>query len=189
MAGGWQDQYATIFGGFNFMEFSDDNNIVHPLRISNRTKLELEENLLLCYTNLSHESGNLHKKQKKTFEDNSEIQELVHKNRELTYKMKNHILKNRFDSFGEALGEAWKLKRQFSSEITNERLDSIYEAATNNGAVAGKLLGAGGGGFFLFYVKPFERNTLISKLKDMGCSVSNILFDDKGLQAWKVRIS
>jgi D-glycero-alpha-D-manno-heptose-7-phosphate kinase len=189
LAGGWQDQYATIFGGFNFMEFSNDHNIVHPLRISRRTRLELEENLILCYTNLSHESGDIHKEQKKHFDGNNSVQDLVHKNQELTYKMKNLLLKNRLDSFGACLGEGWNLKRQFSPASSNKYLDSIYELAISNGAIAGKLLGAGGGGFFLFYVKPFDRMNLISALEDKGCTISNVLFDSEGLQTWKVRIN
>lgn len=189
MAGGWQDQYATVFGGFNFMEFTNENNIVHPLRISNRTRLELEENLLLCYTNSSHNSGDIHKEQRKKFESDVEIQKLVHQNFELTYKMKNLILKNRLDDFGRALREAWELKRQFSDSISNSELDDIYNSALGSGALGGKLLGAGGGGFFLFYVRPFERGRVIESLVKRNCTVTNILFDDKGLQAWKVRIN
>ena len=189
MAGGWQDQYATVFGGFNFMEFTNENNIIHPLRIPNRTRLELEENLLLCYTNSSHNSGDIHKEQKKSFEGNSDIQKLVHQNFDLTYKMKNLILKNRLDEFGKTLGDVWDLKRQFSNSISNTELDDIYNSAMESGALGGKLLGAGGGGFFLFYVRPFERSKVIESLTGKNCTIANILFDDKGLQTWKVRIN
>lgn len=187
LAGGWQDQYATVFGGFNFMEFTDKQNVIHPLRISSKSKLELEENLILCYTHSSHESGNIHNDQKKSYKTNSSIQELVHANRELTYEMKNLLLKNNISRFGAYLDKGWRLKRRFSDGITNKRLDEIYDLALSCGAEGGKLLGAGGGGYFLFYTTPFKKDDLINSLEEAGCSVRPILFDDDGLQTWQVR--
>jgi len=186
VAGGWQDQYATVFGGFNFMEFRMDQNIVHPLRINPDILLELEENLVLCDTATPHDSGDIHTDQR-----NHMQQEDVHKkvltNVELTYRMRNHLLRGRLLQFGKSLHEAWQLKRQFSSKISNSRLDKIYEEACSHGAVGGKLLGAGGGGFFIFYVTPFRKHELISHLEASGLSVRPFRFEPEGLCAWTAR--
>lgn len=186
VAGGWQDQYATVFGGFNFMEFRMDQNIVHPLRISPDILLELEENLVLCNTGTAHDSGDIHTDQR-----NEMQQEDVHKkvltNVELTYRMRNHLLRGRLLQFGKCLHEAWQLKRQFSSKISNGRLDKIYQDACDHGAVGGKLLGAGGGGFFIFYVTPFHKHELISHLEATGLSVQPFRFEPEGLCAWTAR--
>lgn len=186
VAGGWQDQYATVFGGFNFMEFRMDQNIVHPLRINPDILLELEENLVLCDTATPHDSGDIHTDQR-----NHMQQEDVHKkvltNVELTYRMRNHLLRGRLLQFGKSLHEAWQLKRQFSSKISNDRLDEIYDDACGHGAVGGKLLGAGGGGFFIFYVTPFRKHELISHLEASGLSVRPFRFEPEGLRAWTAR--
>lgn len=187
VAGGWQDQYATIFGGFNFMEFTKDNNIVHPLRISPEILRELEASLILCFVGGSHQSGEVHRDQKKRLLSNEKIQALVAKNKELTYRQKTLLLRGRLIEFGESLHETWQLKRQFSEQISNSRLDSIYDAAIESGALGGKLLGAGGGGFFAFYVKPFQRYKLETKLTELGLKVHPFTFDHEGLQAWTVR--
>lgn len=186
IAGGWQDQYATVFGGFNFMEFRMDQNIVHPLRLQSDTLLELEESLVLCDTSSSHDSGDIHQDQRLQMQQ-PDIRQKVQSNVELTYRMRNHLLRGRLLQFGQALHEAWLLKRQFSSKISNDRLDHIYEDARAHGAVGGKLLGAGGGGFFLFYVTPFRKHELISKLESLGLQVRPFRFEQEGLRAWSAR--
>jgi len=186
VAGGWQDQYATVFGGFNFMEFRMDQNIVHPLRIHPDTLLELEESLVLCDTATPHNSGDIHLDQRDQMQQES-VHQKVQSNVELTYRMRNHLLRGRLLQFGESLHEAWQFKRQFSSKISNSRLDEIYENARNHGAVGGKLLGAGGGGFFLFYVTPFRKHELIAELEGSGLAVRPFRFELEGLRAWSNR--
>lgn len=186
IAGGWQDQYACTFGGFNFIEFNKDNNIIHPLRIQRSTKLELEENLVLCDTGVSHNSGNIHSDQKENMK-NQDIDDLVKNNVDLTYKIKNQLLKGKLNDFGNSLDKAWESKRKFSSKISSPEIDFIYNAAKENGAIGGKLLGAGGGGFFLFYITPFKRQKLIKKLKSMNLNIFRFNFDDYGLRSWKTR--
>jgi D-glycero-alpha-D-manno-heptose-7-phosphate kinase len=188
MAGGWQDQYATVFGGFNFIEFRESENIVHPLRIKKETLLELEGNLILCNSMVPHVSGDIHEAQKKQFETDAAVQDLVNRNKELCYQMKSLILRGQLDEFGRCLDKAWKLKRQFSSQISNSHLDKIYDSAIMSGALGGKLLGAGGGGFFLFYVLPDKRVEVIENLKEQGLETKPVQFDDDGLQTWKVRL-
>ncbi|WP_111976534.1 GHMP family kinase ATP-binding protein [Algibacillus agarilyticus] len=186
VAGGWQDQYASVFGGFNFMEFRMEQNIVHPLRIPEDTLLELEENLVLCNSNLSHHSGEIHKHQKEMMTQD-EVIEKVKENVELTYEMRNNLLRGRLHQFGLNLNKAWSLKKQFSSRISSQELDNIYDQALLNGALGGKLLGAGGGGFFLFYVPAFKKLELIKALEKMGKQAIQFRFESEGLKSWTVR--
>jgi D-glycero-alpha-D-manno-heptose-7-phosphate kinase len=186
VAGGWQDQYATVFGGFNFMEFRMDQNVVHPLRIQADILLELEESLVLCDTGSTHDSGDIHQDQRQQIQQ-LDIRLMVQSNVELTYRIRNHLLRGRLLQFGQALHESWQLKRQFSSKISNRRLDQIYDDALSHGAVGGKLLGAGGGGFFLFYVTPFRKHELVAKLEASGLNVRPFRFEQEGLRAWSAR--
>ena len=186
VAGGWQDQYATIFGGFNFMEFKMDQNIVHPLRIHQDVLLELEESLVLCDTGTDHDSGDIHQDQRKQ-KGKEGVHQKVKSNVELTYKTRNHLLRGRLLEFGQSLHEAWQLKRQFSGKISNDRLDKIYQGALEHGAVGGKLLGAGGGGFFLFYVPPFSKYELVNRLEDAGLKIQPFRFEHEGLLTWSTR--
>jgi len=188
IAGGWQDQYASVFGGFNFLEFKKDQNIVHPLRIPKETLLQLEESLVLCNTGTIHESGDIHSDQKNEMQNN-EVSKLVKSNVELCYKIRNQLLKGQLKDFGLSLNEAWQTKRKLSSKISSPTLDQIYDNAIKNGAVGGKLLGAGGGGFFLFYVDAEKRTSLIEHLLSSGLTPTNFRFESEGLQGWKVRES
>lgn len=188
MAGGWQDQYATVFGGFNFMEFNKEGNVVHPLRIPKKTILELEENLILCHTKIAHQSGNIHDHQKKEFKNKEEMmQKLAERSKDLTYQMKADLLKGKLRSMGKKLDEMWRIKRQFSDKISDNYLDEVYQCAYENGALGGKLLGAGGGGYFLFYVEPFKRLKLIKALGKFDIDIVPVRFDNEGLQSWTVR--
>jgi len=184
--GGWQDQYATVFGGFNFMEFKMEQNIIHPLRLQPEVMNRLENSLLLCDTTLDHHSGNIHKDQRKQME-RKDIQSHVKENVELCFKMRNQLLRGMLDDFGESLNEAWDLKRKLSKEISNSHIDKIYLEAIQNGATGGKLLGAGGGGYFIFFVNPFNRAKLIRHFKESNVNIRPFSFESTGLITWKVR--
>lgn len=186
VAGGWQDQYATVFGGFNFMEFRMDQNIVHPLRIHPDTLLELEECLILCDTGTTHDSGDIHQDQRQQMAA-AHVRNMVETNVRLSYEMRNDLLRGRLRQFGQLLDKAWQFKRQFSEKISSSRLDQIYTEAKSNGAIGGKLLGAGGGGFFLFYASPYRKHQLITHLEDSGLKIRQFRFEPQGLQAWTVR--
>jgi len=186
VAGGWQDQYATVFGGFNFMEFRMDQNIVHPLRIHSDTLLELEECLILCDTGTTHNSGDIHQDQRQQMAA-VHVRDMVETNVRLSYEMRNDLLRGRLRQFGQSLDKAWQFKRQFSDKISSSRLDHIYAEAKSNGAIGGKLLGAGGGGFFLFYAPPYQKHQLITHLESSGLKVRPFRFEPHGLQAWTVR--
>ncbi len=186
VSGGWQDQYATIFGGFNFMEFRMDQNIVHPLRIHPDTLLELEECLILCDTGTTHDSGDIHQDQRQQMTA-AHVRKMVETNVQLSYEMRNDLLRGRLRQFGQSLDKAWQFKRQFSEKISSSHLDQIYSGAKSNGASGGKLLGAGGGGFFLFYVPPYLKHQLIRHLETSGLKICPFRFEPQGLQAWTVR--
>ncbi len=183
LAGGWQDQYATVFGGFNFMEFKNHENIVNPLRISNSIINELEDSLILCYSGLNHNSGNIHDDQKLNMNKN-EQKSYAQTSKDIAHKMKSRLLKGKLDDLGELLHKAWMTKKKFSSKITSSFLDGIYEFALHNGAIGGKLLGAGGGGYFLFYVPTFKKLNLMNALKKKGLEIETFTFDNIGLRTW-----
>ena len=186
VAGGWQDQYATVFGGFNFMEFRMDQNIIHPLRIHTDTLFELEESLILCDTGTTHDSGDIHQDQQQQMQQ-EHIRQQVKTNVELTYRMRNQLLRGKLLEFGRSLHEAWQFKRKFSGKISTVRLDAIYDNALKHGATGGKLLGAGGGGFFIFYVPPFRKHELMTSLEQAGLKIRPFRFEPEGLRAWTTR--
>jgi D-glycero-alpha-D-manno-heptose-7-phosphate kinase len=186
IAGGWQDQYATVFGGLNFMEFKMEQNIVHPLRLPIDILRELEESLILCDSGCDHNSGEIHQDQYLQMQQ-KKVQNKIQSNVNLAYTMRNQLLRGQLLEFGKSLNEAWQLKRQFSDKISNSYLDQIYQASLENGAIGGKLLGAGGGGFFLFFAPPFNKHKLISWLNSQHLKVYPFRFDLEGLNAWSSR--
>ncbi|HEY0666714.1 MAG TPA: CBS domain-containing protein [Sphingobacteriaceae bacterium] len=186
VSGGWQDQYATVFGGLNFMEFNKDQNVIQPMRLQKEILLELEESLILCNTGTTHDSGNIHDDQKEQTKKGN-VQKMIQSNVDLTYQMRNHLLRGRLNDFGKNLHMAWEIKRSFSSKISTPLLDGIYNKARENGVLGGKLLGAGGGGFFLFYVPPFMRHEVLDWMQSDGLIYTPFRFEESGLQSWTVR--
>lgn len=188
VSGGWQDQYATVFGGFNFMEFKMEQNVIHPLRIDPDILLELEESLVLFDTGLIHESGVIHDGQTQAMR-NVQSRRLVQENVNICYEMRNQLLRGSLNEFGKSLDRAWQNKRGYTSAISSEMLDGIYNQAISNGALGGKLLGAGGGGFFLFYVPHNRKHGFLEYIIDSGLQVSPFKFDANGLETWSARDS
>jgi D-glycero-alpha-D-manno-heptose-7-phosphate kinase len=185
--GGWQDQYATVFGGFNHMEFSSEQNTIVPLRLEPNIVAELEESLVMCYTGANHDSGSIHRDQKDQHETSPAV-EAAARQKEVTREIRHHLLRGQLLECGRLIDEAWHAKRHMSSLISSRELDDIYDLAKANGAVGGKLLGAGGGGYFIFFVRPFHRYPLIAALEQKGLSCSRIAFEENGLRTWKSRI-
>tara|TARA_B100001559_G_C16448376_1_gene597943 strand:- start:60 stop:1424 length:1365 start_codon:yes stop_codon:yes gene_type:complete len=185
--GGWQDQYATVFGGFNLMEFKSKNNLVIPIRISKEKKLELEASLILCYTNSNHADLKIHQKQKNNLV-NKVVLKNISKNVQLTYEIRDHLLKGEINKIGNSLNKSWELKKTFSNRISNDKLNIIYQKAILNGAKGGKLLGAGGGGFFLFFVDIANKNRLIEWILKEKMTYINVNFENEGMTSWSVRI-
>lgn len=186
ISGGWQDQYATVFGGVNFIEFRNESNLISPLRLKSQTLLDLQENLFLFEITSGRNSGSIHDDQKTNMED-VKIQDLVNKNVNHCYDMRESLLKGNLRKFGFGLNLAWELKRQLSKQISNDYLDEIYNYAIKNGALGGKLLGAGGGGFFLFYVEALSKNHFLNAMNDKGLPQTVFCFDHDGMQSWTIR--
>lgn len=187
ISGGWQDQYAATFGGFNFIEFLGDRNIVNPLRIPSETINELEYRLLLCYTGESRVSANIIDDQVKRLKNKKgKTPEALEKTKQISIKMKNLLLQNNLDEFGKTLHQAWQHKQKFSSKITLPHINKMYKTARSNGALGGKLLGAGGGGFLLIFC-PFEKKYKIAeKLEKKGGQIIDFNFEPKGNQTWEI---
>jgi len=187
VAGGWQDQYASVFGGFNLMEFTSDHNTITPLRVESRVIRELEESLILCYTGKSRNSGGIHDDQKVRMESGGEAAEMAAAQKRIAADFRRYLLRGELGECGRLLHEAWVAKRKFSPLISSGELDAIYEQAMAAGALGGKLLGAGGGGYFLFFAPPFGRHRICDALQARGFKTDRVMFEEAGLQAWKVR--
>jgi D-glycero-alpha-D-manno-heptose-7-phosphate kinase len=157
--GGIQDQIAASFGGFNRINFSADGYTVNPVIISPERKKQLNDHLMLFFTGFSRFSSDIQKVTEKSMKDKTsqliEMYQLVEKAEQILVNRNTDI-----DEFGRLLDYTWKLKRNISSEISTNSIDDQYNQAIKAGALGGKLLGAGGGGFLLFYV-PFNRQTAV----------------------------
>ncbi|MBW6489824.1 MAG: dehydrogenase [Lentimicrobium sp.] len=188
MAGGKQDQYAATFGGVNFMEFSDnDKVIVNPLRIKESYLNELSNNLVLFYTQTSRFSSNIIEAQTRNVINNNSITiEAMHKLKMQSFMMKEALLKGDLDKIGEILDFGWENKKLMADEITNPYLDQIYKTAKANGATGGKISGAGGGGFMIFYCPGNSRSDVIQALRQYGGEARRYEFTDKGLRTWSL---
>jgi len=170
LAGGKQDQYAATFGGVNFMEFyGEDKVIVNPLRVKQQYLFELENNLLLYYTSTSRESAEIIKKQSKNVTDNKEKSiEAMHHLKDQARMMKEALLKGRLNEIGEILDYGFQQKRQMAEGISNPLMEDIYETAKKAGATGGKISGAGGGGFMIFYCPVNTKYKVLDSLANFG---------------------
>lgn len=185
--GGKQDQYAAAFGGFNFIEFYGQEVVVTPLRLSPFLLQELEYNLLLCYTGAVRESQHIIARQIDNFESQKpDALAAMHETKQIALEVKKALLLGNLQRFGELLHEGWLQKKQMASGITNSQIDELYAEARACGAIGGKILGAGGGGFLLIYC-PFQHKHRITKrLTDLGGQVINFRFEPNGMQTWRV---
>lgn len=188
LTGGKQDQYAAMFGGVNFMEFyEDDKVIVNPLRIRQEYLHELENNLVLYFTATSRESASIIDEQVKNVNSKNEKSiEAMHQLKEQARRMKEALLKGKLNEFGEILDFGFQQKRRMAHNISNSRIEEIYEAAKKAGATGGKISGAGGGGFMIFYCPGNSRHNVIEELKKFGGEVRNYTFIKNGLSTWCV---
>lgn len=188
LSGGKQDQYAATFGGFNFMEFrNNDQVIVNPLRIKQWIIDELEASIVLYYTGASRESAKIIDEQKKnTSSKNMEAIEAMHRIKQSSIDMKEAILKGDITQFSKILGKAWEDKKRMASSISNSYIDEIFDIALNAGAFTGKISGAGGGGFIIFIVDPQKRINVINALDKLRGKVVDFLFSKGGCHSWKI---
>ncbi|MEG2786964.1 MAG: GHMP kinase [Romboutsia sp.] len=164
---GKQDQYAATFGGLNFYQFNKDGTVfVEPILMSKNALKRLEENLLLMYVGGEHSASTILKQQSKniTVGDKEKGQQKIC---ELTIKLKYELEHDNIDIVGEILDENWTIKKTLANGISNSKFDEWYEIALKNGATGGKILGAGGSGFFLFYVPKKNQKKFLEALSEL----------------------
>ncbi|NQT48960.1 MAG: GHMP kinase [Chloroflexi bacterium] len=185
--GGKQDQYAATFGGFNFIEFFGEKTIVNPLRIKRDTINELEYRLMLCYTGGTRLSAGIIDEQVSSYEKKKkDVVRALDETKELAVDMKNALLLGNMNEFGLLLHEGWCCKKRFSEKVSDPAIDEMYEVARQNGAIGGKLLGAGGGGYLLLLCEFDKWHIVAEKLESAGGKVVGFTFDLRGMQSWQV---
>lgn len=188
LAGGKQDQYAATFGGVNFMEFYEGNKvIVNPLRIKPEYLHELENNLVLYFTSTSRESAAIIKEQVKNVKSNNEKSiEAMHHLKDQARMMKEALLQGKLDEIGLILDYGFEQKRNMAANISNSGIEEVYVAAKAAGATGGKISGAGGGGFMVFYCPGNTRYNVIKTLNSFGGVVRDYSFTKYGLTTWSI---
>lgn len=187
LAGGKQDQYAAAFGGFNFMEFYRDRVIVNPLRVKDWIVNEIECSMLICFTGLSRASAAIIDEQIQNARENrADALAVMHQLKRDAVRMKEAVLTGNIARFAEILDSTWHVKKKMAESISNPRLEEIYTAAMVVGAMAGKVSGAGGGGFIMFLIDPTRRSQVIAALKELGGVVEPFHFVNQGASAWTI---
>ena len=176
---GKQDQYASAFGGLNLIKFNQNDTVsVEKIFLQKDGFERIQNNLLMFYTGTTRSASSILSEQNKNTSSDEEKVENLHKMVNLAYELKEELLHNNIDAMGDVLHRGWMYKKEMASAISNSDIDELYDLAIKNGAMGGKLLGAGGGGFLLFYVKEENHSRLrnaLSHLKEI-----KFRFDDMG---------
>ena len=188
LQGGRQDQYSATFGGFNFMEFyADERAVINPLRIKNWILCELEASLVLFFTGVSRDSAHIIADQSNNVRAGSaDALEAMHGIKREALVMKDCLLRADFGGLVDSMRLGWENKKRSAKTVSNPHIDEIYDAAIKAGALAGKVSGAGGGGFMLFFVPTEKRMDVVRALNTFHGQVSNCHFTKHGCQAWRV---
>jgi D-glycero-alpha-D-manno-heptose-7-phosphate kinase len=178
---GLQDQYAAAFGGFNWIAFSSSGIDVQPLNIAPEGMARLESNLLLMFTGAAHDSAVILAKQRKSSqEQDPRVIEALNGAKELAFKARDYLQNGELDKFGAMLDEAWRRKKHFASGVSNERIDRCYQLARQNGALGGKIAGAGGGGFLMLYCEDGATSRVETALLQEGLRRMDYRFESDG---------
>ncbi|HEY7354652.1 MAG TPA: hypothetical protein VH596_17930 [Terriglobales bacterium] len=179
---GKQDEYAAAFGGLNFIEFLPDGATkVEPILLSPSILAELQSSLLLFFTGAAHHSwGILEEQERSTAEGARKPVEALHEIKAFAYRMRDALNSGDLRSFAAMLHESWLAKKRISSKISTSRIDRVYEIAIENGASGGKITGAGGGGFLLFFCEPHCQENVREALTSHGLKEMSFSFDFQG---------
>lgn len=165
---GKQDQFAAAFGGFNFIEFYPDDSVsVEPIICQRETMQELQENTLVFYTGITRSASALLKTQQHVVASEKAKQKVLCRMVEFARELKAELQKNNVAAFGEIIHENWLLKRSLTPNVSTSAIDTWYERARKAGAIGGKLLGAGSGGFLMFYAPQGRHEAITRALKDL----------------------
>ena len=189
LVGGKQDQYAAAFGGTNFIEFlAKDRVIVNPLRVSDSARNELESSLVICFSGSSRDATVIIEQQTAGMVDHSaRTIAAMDRLKADAIEMKNALLAGDIRAMARILDDSWKAKQMSAPGISTDRIDQLCNVAFASGALAGKVSGAGGGGFVMFLVQPEDRLGLVGALNAAGGSAGAVKFTERGCQTWQVR--
>ena len=165
---GKQDQFAAAFGGFNFIEFNPDDSVsVEPIICQRETIRQLQSNTLVFYTGITRSASAILKNQQQIVGEEKAKQKVMRRMVQLARELKAELQKNNLEAFGEIIHENWELKRSLTSNISTTAIDDWYQRARKAGAVGGKLLGAGSGGFLMFYAPQEKHESITKALSDL----------------------
>ncbi|MFX1274403.1 MAG: GHMP kinase [Promethearchaeota archaeon] len=185
--GGYQDQYAAAYGGFNFIEFTKDVK-VSPILTSEDLMNELHYRLILCYIGGSHFSSDIQDDVLKGYEiEKKSYMESMQDLKDVAHSMRQIVESNNIDKlneFGKLLHKGWLAKKSLSTKISNKAIENFYLTSRKYGVLGGKLLGAGGGGHLLLFSDPDKKYTVIEELKKIGGTIINFHFNPKGVEVW-----
>lgn len=186
LAGGRQDHYAAAFGGANFIEFlPGDRVIVNPLRVKQGHIDELEASLVTCFTGQSRESAKVIAEQSRQMTAGSApALNAMHQLKADAIQMKHALLTGNIEELARILQHSWTAKKSTASGVTNPAIDALFEFALQNGAMAGKVSGAGGGGFMMFVSTPERRPGFVNALRCKGVQADPVHFTQNGCETW-----
>jgi D-glycero-alpha-D-manno-heptose-7-phosphate kinase len=180
---GKQDEYASAFGGLNFISFHRDGTThVEPLNLDPELVRELQSSLMLFFTGASHHSWTILEEQEGSTRRAESTLEYLHEIRQMPELMKSALLAGELRQFGLLLRDSWEIKKRLSSKISNTRIDSLYQTALEHGAIGGKITGAGGGGFLLLFCERQHQQRLREALAASGAREMGFDFDFQGAQ-------
>jgi len=187
ITGGKQDQYATAYGGFNCIKFSKDLVAVEPLEVDESVVDDLEAHLLLCYTGKVRAKANLVDRQVEMYKQGRETTiDGMKRLYEMVFEMRAALVEGDLDRFGFLMHESYVNKKRMNPYVTEGTpIDQMYEAARDAGAIGGKLLGAGGGGFLAFYCPTDRQHEMRAALAELGATFSDFSFDQRGVHVWR----
>ncbi|MCL1811098.1 MAG: kinase [Methanomassiliicoccaceae archaeon] len=186
LKGGKQDQYAAAYGGFNLIDIDSSSVNVRKLDIDEDVANELQYRSLLCYTGTSRESADIITSQIDSF-NKGKNEKALDESKRLAKDIGKALAEGDIERAGHLLHEAWEYKKQFSDKISNEMINNLYDIAIKNGAIGGKVSGAGGGGF-MYYICKYDRKAAVAQeLKKHGVIVTDFMFDPKGVTSWRSR--
>ena len=187
--GGYQDQFAASYGGFNFMEFTKVVSVT-PIKTTEEILNELHFRLILCYVGGTHFSSDIQDDVLKGYEiEKKSYMDAMQDLKNVAHSMKSIIESNDLNSlnnFGEILHQGWLAKKSLSSKISNKNIENFYLTSRNLGILGGKLLGAGGGGHLLLFSDPSKKYGIIKELEKIGGKIINFHFNPKGLEVWQI---
>ena len=187
LEGGKQDQYAAVFGGFNYIKLDRDGVKVKPAKISEDVANELQSRSVLCFTKITRDSAEVIKSQKSSFAKGYN-EDALNASKALARSIGRSLEDGDIEQAAAELDQSWMYKKQFSDKVSNRQIDKFYDIAKSNGAIGGKVSGAGGGGFMYFICEYNKKPKVSEALKKAGAELTEFTFDPKGVTSWRSNI-